>query len=109
MRDDRQAVATRLGLAHGRRERRWTTIVDGVLVVAVLAWLATSLTAYGQGHPTTRWVLSLLLLAFAVHRVVLLVERRRSRGRDTGAGRATVTAVNAVRRPVTRAGRSHAA
>lgn len=109
MRDDRQAVATRLGLAHGRRERRWTTIVDGVLVVAVVAWLATALTAYGQDHPATRWALSLLLLAFAVHRVVLLAERLRSRGRDTGAGHATVTAVGAARRPVARAGRSHAA
>lgn len=70
-------VPVRYGLASRDRERRWTAIVDGVLVLAVLGWVA--LLSTGGLHATATAVTGALLLVMVVHRLLLLVERRRGR------------------------------
>lgn len=75
----RSGAADQYGLARVNRERRWTAIVDGVLVVAAVAWLAVL--RVGTGGAGLRWGVSLVLLAMIVHRVLLLAERLRRRRR----------------------------
>lgn len=75
----RSAAADQYGLARVDRERRWTVIVDLVLLVATLGWLAVLRT--GTGGSGVRWGVSLVLLAMIVHRVLLLTERLRRRHR----------------------------
>ncbi len=70
-------VPVRYGLASRDRERRWTAIVDGVLGVAVLAWLLV-LALDGLGSTGTL-AIGALLGAMTLHRVLLLAERRRTR------------------------------
>ena len=70
-------VPVRYGLATRDRERRWTTIVDVVLAVAVLTWLAVLLVD-GPGSSVTLGV-GALLGAMTLHRLLLLAERRRTR------------------------------
>lgn len=73
----RSAAADQYGLARVDRERRWTVIVDLVLVVATLGWL--TVLRVGPGGSGLRWGVSLVLLAMIVHRVLLLAERLRRR------------------------------
>ena len=75
----RSVAADQYGLARVNRERRWTAIVDGVLLVATLGWLAVL--RVGLGGAGVRWGVSMLLVAMIVHRVLLLVERLRRRHR----------------------------
>ena len=75
----RSVAADQYGLARVNRERRWTAIVDGVLVVATLGWLAVL--RIGTGGAAVRWGVSLVLVAMIVHRVLLLAERLRRRHR----------------------------
>ncbi|ROR92421.1 hypothetical protein [Nocardioides aurantiacus] len=69
-------VPVRYGLASRDRERRWTVIVDVVLVTAVLGWFA--LLAVGGLHATVTVVAGVVLTAMVVHRVLILLERHRS-------------------------------
>ncbi len=92
----RSVAADQFGLARVNRERRWTAIVDGVLVVATLGWLAVL--RVGTGGSSLRWGVSLLVLAMIVHRVLLLAERlrRRHRARSASALPVVVEAETAV-------------
>lgn len=80
----RSVAADQYGLARVNRERRWTVIVDLVLVVATLGWL--TVLRVGTGGSGLRWGVSLVLLAMIVHRVLLLAERLRRRHRTRPAG-----------------------
>ena len=75
----RSGAADQYGLARVNRERRWTVIVDLVLVVATLGWLAVLLG--GAGGSGLRWGVSVVLVAMVAHRVLLLAERLRRRRR----------------------------
>lgn len=72
-------VPVRYHLATRDRERHWTRIIDSVLVAAVIGWVAVL--SIGGLHATVTVVAGLLLGAMVVHRVLLLVERHRSRSR----------------------------
>ena len=76
-RNDIPSVTDRYGLARVDRERRWTWIVDGVLLVVVGAWVLAQRDPSLAGG--TRVAVSLALAAVLVHRGLLLVERRRRR------------------------------
>ncbi len=76
-RNDIPSVTDRYGLARVDRERRWTWIVDGVLLVVVGAWVLAQRDPSLAGG--TRVAVSLALAAALVHRGLLLVERRRRR------------------------------
>ena len=78
MREEASSVGVRFGLAHGRRERRWTTIVDFVLALVVLGWALAAASTWGRVHPTAMWLVSAALAAAVGHRVLLLLERRRA-------------------------------
>ena len=73
--DERHSVADRYGLARGNRERRWTVIVDVVLVAAAVAWVVVLRS--GSAAPGLRWAVSLVLVAMIAHRVLLVSDRRR--------------------------------
>ena len=70
-------VPRQYGLATRDRERRWTTIIDVVLALAVLGWVG--ILGVGGLHATVTVVTGMLLGAMTVHRLLLLVERHRSR------------------------------
>ena len=72
----RLAAADLHGLARVQREKRWTTIMDLVLISTALLWVASlSLDDLLPVH--ARWVLPVVMVAMVVHRVLVGVERRR--------------------------------
>jgi membrane protein YdbS with pleckstrin-like domain len=77
--DSQHRVADVYGLARVDRERRWTAIVDGALLLVIALWVGVL--ALSEGMSAAHWVVSVVLVAMVAHRVMILVERLRRRSR----------------------------
>ncbi len=71
---NRLGAANLHGLARVQREKRWTTILDGVLAVSVVIWIGSLVTAALPAR--AHWVLALVVGAMVLHRALVAVERR---------------------------------
>jgi hypothetical protein len=72
---DRTGAANLHGLARVQRERRWLTIMDSVLALSIVSWIA-GLTL-GLIPPALGWVMPVVICVVGVHRVLVTMERHR--------------------------------
>ena len=79
--NDRMGAANLHGLARVQRERRWTSIMDAVIAVSVLVWIA-GLAGFGPSPTGARWVLPAVIGVMIVHRVLVAFEGKRRQRPD---------------------------